>query len=365
MIPSSPQQTLSTVSTPTQIPVVIDYDHPPEGLRAAQSAIALPLLPVGRTTLLEKQLAWLRQCGFRNVFIHLQEGREDVQQFLEHRGCAFQNVQLTQTPYQQDLPRLLSEGVTGNGQGVLLMSGHFLGSFFLPGLYHHSMVFYSETKRQPICFIAAEILRRHIHHQGPKADVAGIVAALARRTHNVRTLRLVDPSFTINDLADYRDLNRRLNFIEGRDILIGANSHVAPDCEFIGPNLIGDDVVIEPGCRIGPYVTLADGAKIGRDCTLRDTIVARNTAIPAGSVTNHFLILNDHTLMTSSGPRCLPAPPPPEKPRPSRNQTRFGVTRRQRTKAIWDFFGHRLCLVHEQSEAVGLWGRFSARGRHA
>lgn len=365
MSPSFSQQALPTVTTPAQIPVVIDYDHPPEGLRAAQAAMALPLLPVGRTTLLEKQLAWLRQCGFRKVWLHLNDGRDDVQQFLNHRACTFQNVQLTQTPHQHDLPRLLSEGVAGNGQGVLLMSGHFLGSFFLPGLYHHSVVFQGERKRRPICYIAPDILRHHIHHQGPDTDVTALVDALARRSQGVRTLRLIEPSYTINDLADYRELNRHLNFIEGKDILIGANAHIAADCEFIGPNLIGERVVIAPGCRIGPYVTLADGATVGRDCTLRNTIVARNATIPAGTVYNYFLVFTDKALITDQGPRCLPAPPPPAQPPPNGPQTRFAITRLQRTKAIWDFFGSRLRLVHEQSEAVGLLGRVADRGGRA
>ncbi|CAM2010660.1 nucleotidyltransferase family protein [Acanthopleuribacter pedis] len=347
---------VSTVSAPATIPVVIDYHHVPEEMVAAEAAMALPLLPVGRVTLIEKQIAWLRQCGFRKILINLRTGHRDTRLFLQRRKVQGVSVSVVPERNANDLPRLLSEEEPATGQGVLLMSGLFLGSFFLPSIYHHSTLFSAGRETKPLCYIAPRTLLAQVASMAPGVSTEAIVKRLSRQNQGIRNLRLSDPSFTLKSLADYRELNRYTNFVEGKDILIGAHSKIAKDCTFMGPNLIGEGVVIEEGCTIGPYATLADGVHVGRNSVVRDAIVTHNTQVPAGSLHEHCLVLPDLALNTRlptwSHKTKLPSI---TRIRPKQPPARQAVGRFRHLKSAWTFLGLQFQFFSEQVEVIGLF----------
>jgi mannose-1-phosphate guanylyltransferase/mannose-1-phosphate guanylyltransferase/phosphomannomutase len=79
--------------------------------------------------------------------------------------------------------------------------------------------------------------------------------------------------------------------VEG-PVWVGARAHLGDGVTIVGPSVIGDDVVVEPGARVERSI-LWEGARVGSGATLRDTIVGKNYRVASGVTLADAVVANE------------------------------------------------------------------------
>jgi mannose-1-phosphate guanylyltransferase len=62
---------------------------------------------------------------------------------------------------------------------------------------------------------------------------------------------------------------------------VGARTRIGDGVTIVGPSVVGNDVVVEPNARLERSIVW-DGATIGADASLRDTVVGKNYRVASG-----------------------------------------------------------------------------------
>lgn len=79
--------------------------------------------------------------------------------------------------------------------------------------------------------------------------------------------------------------------IEGQ-IWVGTRVHIGDDAVIIGPSVVGDDTIVEPGVSLERAI-IWEGATVGAGASLRDTIVGKEYRVAPGQILDNAIVANE------------------------------------------------------------------------
>jgi NDP-sugar pyrophosphorylase family protein len=112
-------------------------------------------------------------------------------------------------------------------------------------------------------------------------ELQDAIQMLIERVGRVRGV-FVERRLTVTGPADLLDINR-LYLLSGGDRPQLAPKTVGPNTRLITPLHIEGNVVIGADCTIGPNVYIEQDCQIGTGSYIRDAVVLRSVAVPAGT----------------------------------------------------------------------------------
>lgn len=264
----------------------------------------VPMLCVANRTLVEHQLSWLSDMGFRKVGLSFNDRSKEVERLVNNGERWGVQVQHLMDPPNLSLQERLRKHDTQENEGLLIVEGNAAITCDLPRVLDDTTVFQAKTGLLPILFACAKDLR-HIIAECEAQTVAELCAWVADtlKPNKISVNAFYHP---LKDLPEFLHMNQEMlghpeviNF-HGLAIQDGVRharrSQISPKAEFKAPVLIGEDVDIKREAEIGPNVLLGDRCFIDRGAHLAnsvigpDTYVGRNTSFVNKYVSRNYVV---------------------------------------------------------------------------
>ncbi|MDJ0836698.1 MAG: sugar transferase [Acidobacteriota bacterium] len=294
-----------------QLACLILYEKPKGEAAALIGKEPLPLLCVGNRYLVEHQLEWLSDQGFKDIALGLIDRSHATQDLVGNGERWLTRVRHVMDPHHLSFRERLRKGLHGRGNGTLVVEGSAVFRFNFPAELKQTTCFVTAGgELLPVLFIAGEDLQSILGENGPD-DLPDLCARVQHRPGVA--VETVDAFYHhITHIDAYREMNRGIlehpgQFIfpgslmedgirRGRHVRVSANATLA------APALIGDQAYICGGAVVGSQSFIGDrayidsGARVVNSIIAPDTYIGRNTSFEGMYVCRNYIVdLTDKT----------------------------------------------------------------------
>ncbi|CAM2064266.1 Sugar transferase [Sulfidibacter corallicola] len=282
--------------------------------RTAQSLtkmLPLPLLCVGNRYLVEHQLEWLSDSGFKSIRLSLGDRPRETEQLVGSGARWGTDVSVSLDPDFLDLPSLIRKNLAGMGDRILLVDGATVMRFDFPAEIDTSTAFFrkredgQEARQLPVILLTLEDLDRLLEKTEAAFMEDLCEAALAHLPH-IERVTVEAFNQRISSVEDYKEMNRVLQEhpdylqIKGAElhegVRVGRRCHISSRAILEAPALVGDGAFIKGSAHIGPGAFIGDasfiesGAHIANSVVAPGTYIGENTSFEGKYVCRNFVL---------------------------------------------------------------------------
>ncbi len=270
---------------------LILYHRPLGELAKLTGKDPMPLLCAGTRYLVEHQLDWLCDQGFKQIRLALNDRSRPTEDLVgggERWGC---QVTYAFDPHNLD-PRLrLRKHQAFVGEGMLLLEGNAIVRASLPPDLVETTIFTHGDQILPMLFCAGADWER-IVAEASDADLASITQLCDWASRHLAARRIAIEDlfyFELDDLPAFMEMNRAMLqqpdafYFRGHVVVEGVRRGrrvaIADGVQLEAPIIIGDDATVKREAQIGPNVVLGHNTYIERGATIRDSVIAPSTYV--------------------------------------------------------------------------------------
>jgi len=312
------------VNTPARVlPSLVLYQRPDGEAAKLTGKEPLPLIAVGNRCLVEHQLDWLSDQGFKKVILNMDDRPRAIQSMVRSGARWGTQVIYVESPADRPLPlnERLRKNLAKAEHGILLVDGDSVLDFEIPETLKKSTSFVSTNGQLlPVVFCTDSDLRR-ILAECKAPDMGGLCAWVAEKLEPVR-VEVKAFFHHINGIDAFLEMNRvilaqpdnfsfRGSLVKG-GIRRGRRISISEKSTIHEPALIGDQVFIRGNAHIGPNALIGDrcfidrGAHIMNSVVAPDTYIGRNTSFEGQYVCRNYVVnLADKTTIFIDDPIIL------------------------------------------------------------
>ncbi len=281
------------------IPTLIIYDKAPEEMEKLTKKEPLPLLPVGNRYLIEHQLEWLGDQGFRNIILSMGDRPQAIEKHImtgSRWGC---EVTHSTDPEYMNIRERLNKHRSHFEEGCLIMDGKSMIHFPFPEKLEITTLFCRNDYLVSLVYCQKEHLDRFLEESEAKST-QGLIDWIS---DNVDEAALVDVKDNIRDEHDQTTLfiheltsldaflAMNAEIMEHPEVLDfkgskmkygvrwGRKTHISSDTRLFGPSLIGDSAYVKGETSIGPGAFIGDRSYIEKGAMVRDSVIAPGTYV--------------------------------------------------------------------------------------
>jgi NDP-sugar pyrophosphorylase family protein len=312
---------MPTQHEPRTIPTVLVYER---GLKTAEKLIIkspLPLLCIGNRYLVDHQLEWLTDVGFRKVRLSLSDRPREVEEHVGNGNRWGLNLTTSNDPDFLSAEALLQKNVPSDWEAVFIVDGDSLIRFEVPELGEQSACFFSRDKQLPVMYLTREDFQTVIE-QADVEDVAHFCEAALEILPQMERHDVFARFFRITEVEDFYQLHQTVDNIPGmfnfkggareEGVRLGRRTKVSAKATITGPALIGDGAFIQADAKIGPSAYIGDHAFIQEGAVIKNSVIAPGTYIGKNTFLenkyvcrNYLLDLKDHTSLLLEDPLII------------------------------------------------------------
>lgn len=281
------------------VTTLIVYDRVPEEMEKLTKKEPLPLLSVGNRYLIEHQLEWLSDQGFRNIRLSLSDRAHETEKHVmsgSRWGC---KVTHSMDPEYLDITERLKKHRSHFTGGALVMDGKSMIHFPFPSALESTTLFSRNDYLVSLAYCSEKDLDRFL----AEVDTGGTTDLIDWISDNVPEAQVVDVCDNIHDEHDsqtifthnltsidaYLEMNAEI--MEHPEVLDfkgskmkygvrwGRKTHISSNTRLFGPSLIGDGAYVKGDTSIGPGAFIGDRSYIERGAMVRDSVIAPGTYV--------------------------------------------------------------------------------------
>lgn len=309
-------------------PCLLIHDRAEKTAASLTKKLPLPLLCVGNRYLVEHQLEWLSDNGFKKILLSLGDRPRETEKLVGSGARWGTEVQVSLDPEFFDLESSMRKSLAGVDGGVLLVDGATFMRFDMPKTLDYSTAFFlpaedgSETGTQIPCLYLTPQGVDALLGQSEAAyfrdlctDALEFIPDIERVTVNAFFQRIASTEdfLAMNTMIQTRpDLFQFKGAELEEGVRVGRRCHISPKATLTAPTLVGDGAFIKSGAEIGPGAFIGDQAYIEAGASIVNTVVAPGTYIgPNTSFENKYvcrtfvLDLQDKTSIVIDDPAIL------------------------------------------------------------
>lgn len=307
---------------PRNIPCVLVYER---GLQTAEKLIIkapLPLLCVGNRYLVDHQLEWLTDEGFKSVRLSLSDRPREVEKHVGSGGRWGMKLTVSSDPDFLSAADLLQKNVASDWESVLIVDGDSLIRFDVPELDGNSASFFARDKQIPVLYLTRKDFQAVIEQVDEVEDIAQFCEAAVKLLPDIKRHDLFARFFRITNVEDFHQLHQTVDLIPGmfhfkggerkEGVRMGRRTKVSPRAQITGPALIGDGAFIQADAQLGPGAYIGDHAFIQMGAVIKNSVVAPGTYIGKNTYLenkyvcrNYLLDLVDQTSLLLDDPLII------------------------------------------------------------
>lgn len=270
---------------------LILYHRPLDELAKLTGKDPMPLLCAGTRYLVEHQLDWLCDQGFKQIRLALNDRSRPTEDLVgggERWGC---QVTYAYDPHNLD-PRLrLRKHQTFVGEGMLLLEGNAIVRASLPPDLVETTIFTHAGQVLPMLFCAGADWER-IVSEASDEDLSTITRLCDWAATRLAARRIdIDDVFyfELDDLPAFMEMNRAMlqqpdEFHFRGHVLVegvrrGRRVSIADAVSLDAPVIIGDDTIVKGEAQLGPNVVIGNNSFIERGACIRNSVIAPSTYV--------------------------------------------------------------------------------------
>ncbi len=302
------------------------HDRAEKTAASLTKQLPLPLLCVGNRYLVEHQLEWLSDNGFKKIRLSLSDRPRETEKLVGSGARWGTEVQVSLDPEYLDLESSIRKTLTGVEGGVLLVGGAACMGFPIPEGLDYSTAFFvqnaaGDNQQLPCLYLDPQGIdallgqSEAVYFSDLCADALTFIPDIERVS--------VEAFFQqIASTEDYLAMNAMIQArpelfqFKGAElesgVRVGRRCHISPKADLKMPTLIGDGAFIKGGAEIGPGAFIGDQAFIEAGASVVNSVIAPGTYIgPNTHFENKYvcrtfvLDLHDKTSIVIDDPAIL------------------------------------------------------------
>ena len=269
---------------------LILYHQPVGHLAKLTGKDPMPLLSAGTRYLVEHQLHWLADEGFKQIRLGLNDRSKPTETLVgdgARWGC---NVSYAFDPQQANLVARLRKHRSFVGDGILLLEGNAIVQAELPEDFKETTFFTCKGAILPVMFCSPTDWKR-IMSECSSLGLETVKALCEWGSEHLGGKHIPLDAFTheLDDLNGFMEMNQDMlnnpqafhfrGDMISEGVQQGRRALIADDVIFHGPLIVGDDAVLKNGVEIGPNVFIGHNSFIERGAKISNTVVAPNTYV--------------------------------------------------------------------------------------
>ena len=283
---------------------LILYQKPKGDAAGLTGKEPLPLLSVGNRFLVEHQLEWLSDQGFKDITLSHEDRSGSTEQEVAGGARWLTRANHIMDPMNQPFKARLHKALCNLDCGVLIMDGQALIRFDFPMECKQSLCFSHEGQLLPIVYCAREDLKSLLN--ASMGHFEELCAWLQANAAHCQTLDVAAFYHRIDTLENYLALNRLimdqagvLSFkgsLSENNVRHGRRLRTAKTTALKGPALIGDEVYICSKVEIGPNAIIGDRSYIDEGASIVDSVVAPDTYVGPNTFFKNKYVCRNYVL---------------------------------------------------------------------
>jgi len=281
------------------ITTLLVYDKAPEEMEKLTKKEPLPLLSVGNRYLIEHQIEWLSDQGFRNIRLSLSDRPQVIEKHImsgSRWGCTTSH---STDPEYLDIRERLKKHRSHFKGGALIMDGKSMLHFPFPDTLETTTLFSRDNYLVSLVYCQEQDLDRFLE----SSEAVTTQDLIDWVSDNVTTAQVVDVRDYIHDehesqtifthdltsIDAFMEMNAEI--MEHPEVLDfkgsklkygvrwGRKTHISPNTRLFGPSLIGDSAYVKGDTSIGPGAFIGDRSYIEKGAMVRDSVIAPGTYV--------------------------------------------------------------------------------------
>ena len=288
-----------------EIPCLLVFDRNREKIEKLNRKDPLPLLSIGNRHLIEHQLEWLNDHGFKTVRISIADRQRETEQFVDDGARWGTRITYSTDPEFLDLKSLLQKHPSDE-KGTLLVDGHAVIKCDFPESFDGSTLFFTEERQLPLMYLLPDDYEA-VQELGAN-DVDELCRLAADAFPHFKRHTVAEDHFchVIRDVQAFIDMDKAIqekpDFFHFKGstpspgIQLGRMTSVAPTAKLQPPVLIGDGAFVKQGAEIGPGAFIGDHSFVERGAHIVNTVVAPGTYIGKNTTFENKYICRNYVL---------------------------------------------------------------------
>ena len=270
----------------------------------------LPLICVGNRYLIEHQLEWFNDHGFKNVRLSLDDRPKVVEAFVRTGSRWGARIDYTMDPEGADLCERMRKHQIHAGDGLLLQDGGAVLSFPIPPVLEESTAFYHQGALLPILYFAKTDFHEALD-ACENETVETFFQWAVSRLPKIHKIEVEAFYHVIDGVGSFLRMNKDIMdhpgtfYFKGSQtregVRLGRMARVASSAELRPPVLIGDGVVIQSGAVIGPGAFIGDRAYIDRHARVGKCVVGPGTYVGRYTTFQNQYVCRNYLVDLESG----------------------------------------------------------------
>lgn len=248
----------------------------------------IPLISAGTRHLVEHQLHWLCDQGFKQIRLSIDDRSRPTEELVgdgARWGC---QVSYAYDAQDLNMAARLRKHRAFVGDGMLILEGNAIVQTELPKDLNETTLFTHKGEILPMMFVVLEDWDRLISGAGAFQSVKA-VCAWASEHLGCRHLPIEAFAHELDELPDFMKMNREMlrapesfhfrGLMVEDGVQMGRRASISSQAKIISPVIIGDDSTIKDGTEIGPNVFIGHNAFIERGARISNSVIAPSTYV--------------------------------------------------------------------------------------